>query len=165
MIEIIHTPKGQEHPYEQLPEERFPRKPLAGEPFTVGIVTRPPGQVGSVSVHTRLDGTAGPVIAARRIPDWQPQLEAGVGAEFLERMVIIEQDVWQAQLAAPGTGTPHLLDRSGRAAGAECTLRGEAWQPARMPCRWTRRSRITGHASAEAGGVAAQSGSPHSRRQ
>ena len=44
MIEIIHSPFGQEHPYEQLPEERFPRSPLAGEPFVVGIVTRPPGQ-------------------------------------------------------------------------------------------------------------------------
>ena len=47
-ISFIHTPTGQEHPYEQLPEERFPRYPLAGEAFTVGIVTRPPGVVQSV---------------------------------------------------------------------------------------------------------------------
>ena len=130
MIAIIHTPKGQEHPYEQLPEERFPREPLAGEPFTVGIVTRPPGEVQSVSVHTRLDGIAGPTVPATRIADWQPQREAGVGAEFLERMVPIEQDVWQAQLMAPEPGhtLSYRIEADGQP-GPEHTLRGEAWQP------------------------------------
>ena len=94
MTEILHTPTGQEHPYEQLPEERFPRHPLAGEAFTVGIVTRPPGQVQSVRVHTRVDGGAEATIEAERLTQWQPELEHGVGAEYLERIVRIEQDVW-----------------------------------------------------------------------
>ncbi|MEW6577849.1 MAG: TIM-barrel domain-containing protein [Chloroflexota bacterium] len=130
MIEIIHTPKGQEHPYEQLPEERFPREPLAGKPFKIGIVTRPPGQVESVSVHTRLDGIAGPAIAAHQIPDWKPRLEVGVGLEALERMVIVDQDVWEAQLTAPEYG--HTLTYWIEADGHPSppyTLRGEAWQP------------------------------------
>jgi alpha-glucosidase (family GH31 glycosyl hydrolase) len=129
MVEIIHTPRGQEHPYEQLPEERFPREPLAGETFEVGIVTRPPGQVRAVRVLTRQDGVAGPIVAAYRIADWQPRREAGVGAEFLERMVAIEQDVWRAQLTAPACG--HTLTYWIEADGytsPEYVLRGEAWQ-------------------------------------
>jgi alpha-glucosidase (family GH31 glycosyl hydrolase) len=130
MITIVHTPKGQEHPYEQLPEERFPREPLAGQPFKIGIAIRPPGQVRTVDVHTRLDDAAGPTIPARRMSDWRPQLEEGVGAEFLERMVKIEQDIWQAQLTAPGHA--HTLTywiEAGGQAGPEYTLCGEAWQP------------------------------------
>ena len=38
MLEIIHTPLGHEHPYTQQPEERSPREPLAGEPFTIGVL-------------------------------------------------------------------------------------------------------------------------------
>jgi len=53
--QIIHAPLGLEHPYEPGPEERFPRQPLAGESFVVGIVTRPPDALASVRVHTRLD--------------------------------------------------------------------------------------------------------------
>ncbi len=127
---IIHTPNGQEHPYEQLPEERFPRDPLAGQPFTIGIATRPPGEVRSVNVHTRLDNAAGPTIPATRIPDWRPKGEEGVGAEFLERIVRIEQDVWQARLTAPdhGHSLTYWIEADGHA-GPEYSLRGEAWQP------------------------------------
>jgi alpha-glucosidase (family GH31 glycosyl hydrolase) len=130
MITIVHTPKGQEHPYEQLPEERFPRDPLAGQPFTIGIAIRPPGQVRTVSVHTRLDDVPGPTGPARQIADWQPQLEEGVGAEFLDRMVRVEQDIWQAQLTAPEHGhtLTYWIEADGQA-GPEYTVRGEAWRP------------------------------------
>src|SRR5689334_21652636 len=104
MTEIIHTPAGQQHPYEQLPEERFPREPLAEQPFTMGIVTRPPGTVTRVVVHQFVDGAALPDVEASMIPQGQPQLEEGVGAEFLERIVVIEQDVWRAELRAPAFG-------------------------------------------------------------
>lgn len=129
MITIIHTPRGQEHPYEQNPEERFPRDPLAGEPFEIGIATRPPGQVRTVSVHTRLDDAAGPTVTAAPIPDWQPQMEDGVGAEFLERMITVEQDVWRARLTAPQHGhtLTYWIEADGHA-GPAFTLRGEAWQ-------------------------------------
>lgn len=104
MMSVIHNPLGQEHPYEQLPEERFPRLPLAGQSFTVGIVTRPVGEIKQVTIQSILDGQAQPSIVATRIEDWQPELEEGVGAEYLERIVRIEQDVWQAQLTAPRVG-------------------------------------------------------------
>jgi len=133
MITIVHTPKGQEHPYEQLPEERFPREPLAGESFVVGIATHPPGAARSVKVHTRLDDTVGPTIPAIRIPDWQPQLEEGVGAEFMERIVTCDQDIWQAHLTAPAHNhtLTYWIEADGHI-GPEYTLRGEAWQP--EPC-------------------------------
>lgn len=104
MIDVVHNPFGQEHPYEQLPEERFPRMPLAGQPFTVGIVTRPPGQVKDVKVFCQLEGEAKQEVPVTRVDNWQPELEEGVGAEFLERIVKIDQDVWSVQLVAPQVG-------------------------------------------------------------
>ncbi len=129
MIEIIHSPFGQEHPYEQLPEERFPRAPLAGEPFDAGIVTRPPGQVQAVTIHTWIDGAPQESAPAARLTDWRPELEMGVGAEYLERVVRIEQDVWRAKLAAPEVG--HTLTYQIEADGARSelfTLPGVAWR-------------------------------------
>lgn len=135
MSEIIHTPTGQEHPYEQLPEERFPRSPLAGEAFTVGIVTRPPGVVQKVTVHTKIEGAnvenipAEAVIEAERLTQWRPELEHGVGAEYLERIVRIEQDVWNAKLIAPKVGQTltYQIEADG-VLGESYTLVGAAWQ-------------------------------------
>lgn len=97
-LTVIHTPYGQEHPYEQLPEERFPRRPLAGESFTIGIATRPVGAARRVVVHSTVDDVAQPSVEARNIAGWQPVFEEGVGAEYLERIVRVEQDVWHAPL-------------------------------------------------------------------
>lgn len=131
MLRIVHTPFGQEHPYEQLPEERFPRQPLAGEAFTIGIVTRPAGAAQQVRIHTRLD--EGPIqsLDAVQEVDWQQKQEEGVGAEFLERLVRVEQDVWHITLTAPAFG--HTLHYWMEAEGMRSevyTVRGEAWQPA-----------------------------------
>jgi alpha-glucosidase (family GH31 glycosyl hydrolase) len=129
MTEIIHSPFGQEHPYEQLPEECFPREPLAGQPFTVGIVTRPPGAVERLTVFTCVDGVPQTSVEAERLQEWQPELEAGVGAEYLERIVRVEQDVWKVTLTAPDYG--HKLTYRLEADGApaqECTIIGAAWQ-------------------------------------
>jgi alpha-glucosidase (family GH31 glycosyl hydrolase) len=130
MIEIIHTPYGQEHPYEQLPEERFPRHPLAGTPFTIGIVTRPPEAVKSVRVHTWVNGVEQPIIEADLQPNWQPQLEEGVGAEFLERIVRYEQDVWNASLTAPQYGQTlvYRVEADDGTYTPEFMIRGESWQ-------------------------------------
>src|SRR5688572_13921232 len=98
MTTILHAPFGQEHPYEQLPEERFPRQPLACEPFVAGIVTRPVGAVSAVRVHQWLDGVPQPAVDAQPLSAWRPELEEGVGAEFLERIVKFDQDVWRANL-------------------------------------------------------------------
>ena len=127
-IALIHAPYGQEHPYEQLPEERFPRQPLAGQTFTAGCVTRPVGAAARVWVHAVRDGTAQPSFEATRVADWQPELEHGVGAEYLERVVRIEHDVWAAQLTAPAHG--HTLTYWFEADGVmteRFTLTGEAW--------------------------------------
>ncbi len=104
MITVIHSPTGQNHPYEQLPEERFPRQPLAGALFTVGIVTRPPGAAKKVRILSQIENAQLESVEASHIIDWQAEPEEGVGAEYLERVVRIEQDVWQAQLVAPSAG-------------------------------------------------------------
>lgn len=129
MIDIIHTPFGQEHPYEQLPEERYPRQPLAGEAFTVGIVTRPPGQVKQVRVLLCVDGIDQAPVEAAHQPNWQQEAEHGVGAEFLERIVRVEQDVWRAQLVAPPQGSTltYTIEADGQSFGTY-TLVGEAWE-------------------------------------
>jgi alpha-glucosidase (family GH31 glycosyl hydrolase) len=127
---LIHTPYGQEHPYEQLPEERFPRRPLAEESFVVGVVTRPVGAAGAVMVHVTLDGAGETTIPAERLPDWRPELEEGVGAEYLERIVRIEQDVWRARLTAPPVGQTltYWFEADG-VLSEPYQITGEAWQP------------------------------------
>jgi alpha-glucosidase (family GH31 glycosyl hydrolase) len=124
----IHTPYGQEHPYEQLPEERFPRNPLAETPFRVGIATRPAGGTSWVRVHTQLNGEQHSIDAVRQT-NWQPELEQGVGAEYLERIVRIEQDVWHAELTAPPIGqTLTYWIESPHGQTGEYTLIGQSWQ-------------------------------------
>ena len=133
MLSVVHTPTGQDHPYEQLPEERFPRHPLAGEPFVVGIVTRPPGSATAVIVRTTIDG--GEPVETRAVQEssWRPEWEEGVGAEFLERIVRIDQDVWRAELRAPDVGQVlaygvEATDTEGNTVSTEAImLRGEAW--------------------------------------
>jgi len=131
MVDIIHTPYGLEHPYEQLPEERFPRQPLAGEPFTIGIVTRPPGSVQNLRVHYCAADALEVVIQAEQDRKWQQKQEEGVGAEFLDRIIRIEQDVWQAHLVAPPVGQElcYWIETEG-ASSERFSLRGEAWQSA-----------------------------------
>lgn len=133
MTQAIHLPFGQEHPYEQGPEERFPREPLAGEPVTIGIVTRPPSTVQRVQVHTLLNDKPGPTIDATPVRNWQPTLEEGVGAEYLERLVRIDQDVWQAQLTAPSFGQTltYWIEADGFA-GPRYSLKGKAWHAGEM---------------------------------
>lgn len=128
-MQIIHTPFGQEHPYEQLPEERFPRQPLADQPFIVGIATRPPGAATRISVQRRLGGRLLPPVEARRLDDWQVHAEEGVGAEFLERRERVEQDVWQADLTAPPAGETleYWVENDG-VRTETYALAGEAWR-------------------------------------
>ena len=129
MVDIVHSPYGLEHPYEQLPEERFPRQPLAGESFTIGIVTRPPGVVKDLRVHYCVGDASEVIINAEQDRRWQQKQEEGVGAEFLDRMVRIEQDVWQAQLTSPPVGQDlsYWIETDG-ATSQSYTLRGESWQ-------------------------------------
>lgn len=48
ILRLSHRPVGIEHPYHQEPDERFPRRPLAGQPVSVGVRTWPPGAAGRV---------------------------------------------------------------------------------------------------------------------
>jgi alpha-glucosidase (family GH31 glycosyl hydrolase) len=130
MVTVIHNPFGQQHPYEQLPEERFPRQPIAGQSFIIGITTRPPQVVRSVTVHSTLNGEAQPPIQAQHIPDWQEKAEEGVGAEFLERQITIEQDVWQATLQAPEQGQTlvYWMQSDDGSKSETFIIKGEAWE-------------------------------------
>ncbi|MEZ4670696.1 MAG: glycoside hydrolase family 31 protein [Anaerolineae bacterium] len=128
MVEIIHAPFGQEHPYEQLPEERFPRRPLAEMPFNIGIAIRPGGVARRVIVRSQVDDQAETQVEARHQADWQQKQEEGVGAEFLERMIRVEQDIWQAQLIAPAYGQTltYWIEAEG-VRSPRFTVRGETW--------------------------------------
>ena len=70
MYTLMHTPFGLEHPYEHLPEERFPRRPLADQPCIIGLVTRPSGAVAAGDALSRAWRRPGPAPAgaARRGP-------------------------------------------------------------------------------------------------
>lgn len=129
MKELLHSPLGHEHPYEQRPEERFPRHPLAEETFTIGIVTRPPQAINKVTVYSEIDGEAQSPLSATSLGGWRPELEHGVGAEYLERLEKIEQDVWQAELIAPkfGQTLTYWLESDG-IKSETFTLVGEKWQ-------------------------------------
>jgi alpha-glucosidase (family GH31 glycosyl hydrolase) len=136
-LTLIHTPLGLEHPYEQLPEERTPRGPLADQRFTVGIAARPVGVAQRVEVVVRVGDGPAQTIPAWRIDDWQPELEAGVGAEYLERIVRVEQDVWRAELTMPAVGQTlsyEIIGYAGTSDDAEAartgpfSLVGAAWQ-------------------------------------
>jgi alpha-glucosidase (family GH31 glycosyl hydrolase) len=131
MTAIIHHPLGQEHPYEQLPEERFPRQPLAGETFIVGVVTRPPCELKRVRIFSQIDDVNQNPVDAVHIKNWQAELEEGVGAEYLERNIRLEQDVWQAELTAPPMGKTliYWLEADG-CESERFTLVGLAWQEA-----------------------------------
>lgn len=129
MTEILHSPLGHEHPYEQRPEERFPRHPLAEEQFTIGIVTRPPQTINNVTVMYEIDGVAQAPISATSLGGWRPELEHGVGAEYLERLERIEQDVWQAELTAPKFGqTLTYWLESDEIKSEKFIIIGETWQ-------------------------------------
>lgn len=135
MVTVHHSPFGLEHPYEQQPEERFSRQPLAEQPFEIGIVTRPHAAVQSVQVHIQINGIEQTSIAAQALGEWRPELEHGVGAEFLDRMVRVEQDVWRAALVAPAQGETleyHLEARTptgGFVRTETFSLTGVGWQP------------------------------------
>lgn len=130
MTEVIHVPHGQEHPYQQLPEERSPRQPLAGQPFTVGIVTRPAGAVKQVTVQQAVGDAALAAVSAMHLVGWLPALEEGVGAEYLERVTKIDQDVWQATLTAPNAGETlsYWIETDQGLRTETFTLYGESWQ-------------------------------------
>ncbi len=130
MVQIIHTPFGQEHPYQQLPQERFPRYPLAGQPFAAGVVTQPSGAAKRLVIHQSLEGRALPDVEAVLIPYWVPTLEVGVGMEYLERITHIDQDVWQAPLVAPGPGQTlrYWIESETGVCSETYSLRGETWQ-------------------------------------
>ncbi len=130
MVEIIHRPLGQEHPYEQGPEERLPRHPLAGEPFVVGVVTRPSGAAGRVVVHTWVDGQPGSTVEAVHQADWEQKRLEGVGADLLERLPSVDQDVWRATLTAPEAGRllAYQIEADGRLS-ERYSYRPPTWRP------------------------------------
>ena len=53
---LFHEPYGHEHPYEQAPTERFPRRPIAGQPVKLGVATWPPGAAEKVWATWTVEG-------------------------------------------------------------------------------------------------------------
>ncbi len=62
-------------------------------------------------------------------PIGSPNSKRGVGAEYLERVVRIEQDVWRAELVAPADGQTltYQIEADGQL-GETYTLSGAAWR-------------------------------------
>lgn len=58
-LRVVHEPCGQEHPYEQLAIERFPRAPLPGQEVSIGLATSPRGAAESVWVTWSVDTSGG----------------------------------------------------------------------------------------------------------
>ena len=58
-LRVLHEPCGQEHPYEQLAIERFPRAPLPGQEVSIGLATSPSGAAESVWVTWSVDAAVG----------------------------------------------------------------------------------------------------------
>jgi alpha-glucosidase (family GH31 glycosyl hydrolase) len=56
---VLHEPCGQEHPYEQLAIERFPRAPLPGQEVSIGLATSPSGAAESVWATWSVDAAVG----------------------------------------------------------------------------------------------------------
>jgi alpha-glucosidase (family GH31 glycosyl hydrolase) len=52
---IQHAPYGDEHPYRQGPEERYPRDPLEGEAIEIGALTYPAGAAERVWLTWRIN--------------------------------------------------------------------------------------------------------------
>lgn len=85
---LCHRPFGRHHPYEQEPEERFPREPIAGEPVKLGVKINPGSAIESVWAVWRIAGST----VDHRV--------AGVLAQKAS-----EFDLWQIELAPFESGS------------------------------------------------------------
>ena len=71
---LSHNPYGLEHPYEQSPVERSPRRPIAGQPITLGATTWPPGAAQAVWAEWKVEGAdEESETHARQVEDGQEQ--------------------------------------------------------------------------------------------
>lgn len=75
---IIHEPFGVEHPYEFLPQERVPRRPIAGEAVTLGVVAAGESAIDRVEAIWWLDSDPQPrrVEGSQEASGWQVHLPA-----------------------------------------------------------------------------------------
>ena len=101
---LQHRPFGQQHPYDQDPEERFPRQPIAGEPVTLGVKTAPGSKVGRVwAIWQNKDEESGHLVSGKWIsssPDfelWQITLPAFDQGQTIRYQIFGEGEGWKAQ--------------------------------------------------------------------
>ena len=64
---LQHRPYGKHHPYDQEPEERFPREPIAGEPVILGVKTSPGVTFDTLWADWRIAGSTAENRASGRI--------------------------------------------------------------------------------------------------
>lgn len=79
---LCHRPFGRHHPYEQEPEERFPREPIAGEPVKLGVKTNPGSAIESVWAVWRIAGST---------------VDHRVAGKLVQKAA--EYDLWHIELA------------------------------------------------------------------
>ncbi|MEN6571068.1 MAG: TIM-barrel domain-containing protein [Anaerolineaceae bacterium] len=101
---LQHLPFGQRHPYDQDPEERFPRQPIAGEPVTLGVKTAPGSKSGRVwAVWQNTKEPSEHTVPGKWVsssPDfelWQINLPAFDVGQTIRYQIFREGDGWRAQ--------------------------------------------------------------------
>jgi alpha-glucosidase (family GH31 glycosyl hydrolase) len=89
-LTIHHQPYGEQHPYDFLPTERFPRNPCAGEPVLLGVETNSYPEADSVWCLWQVEGNsdenrteAVKVNSTESTHLWQINLPAFNGNEFV----------------------------------------------------------------------------------
>lgn len=109
MITLTHRPAGSGHPYAATPDQRVPVLPVAGEGYTVGVVTD--GPVSSVVVEVEVDGVLASVVA-ERFGDEELAAHAAVAAggeghlaEAQAAAASTDGVAWTAALEAPAPGS------------------------------------------------------------
>ena len=122
--EIIHQPYGLEHPYQQLPSERTPRDPLAGESVTLGAITRPQSAFQSVWAEWKRNADSAFTRSEAR---W---IENGS-----------EQDCWQMELPIfqPGDWVTYRISgycRENEVSGQEYSFYVPGWETNQQVVEW-----------------------------
>ncbi len=137
VLGLSYRPLGIEHPYHQEPDERFPRRPLAGQPVALGVRTWPPEAALRVWV-TWVDETR----QAEQYVDAMLTTRGGDAEEtmtFATSMVRLGDsppgDTWRVELPPFAAGQQvtyslHAADAAGQIDSPDYSFTVLAWTPA-----------------------------------
>lgn len=101
---LHHQPYGEQHPYDSLPCERFPREPSAGDPVTLGIETGHNPTVNTVRCIWQVEGysivnraEAMKCITGETTNLWQVHLPAFNGGEVVHYRLFARSEEHQVE--------------------------------------------------------------------